>query len=430
MRYARPGIGWVRRIAGTLVTTLMLVGLLTPSIAVAASPQSMYGNDMVGGGMNGGDEWARVYTVRPGDTLAGIAMSFGVTQDALMYANGIRNANKIYVGQQLVIPEKSGDWNMGTGGPECASYYTVRRSDTLSGIAQYYGLETWSLARANGIYDLNEIYSGQSLCIPGDGNKSMQGDWNEPMQGGWSEPMPMAPDQGMDRGMDQGMGGPMEPDRSMGGSMEPSRGTGGPVMEPDHTWSGQTDAGWSGPDDARGPMEPDHSMDRGMDGGMDQGMGGPMEPDRSMGGDWMGPDQPMDGPNRGGPNMQADEYWKGTYFNDKYFSEFALERKDLEVNFNWYTGSPFSDMSQDRFSVRWEKIESFRGGRYRFHAVADDGVRVIVDDQTIIDACKIQPATEYTADLNLGEGLHKLVVEYYEEAEDAQIHVYWEPLRK
>ena len=82
MRYTRPGKRWVRRFAGTLVTVLMLVGLLTPSAAVAASPQSMYGNDMYGsdmygGGMNGGDEWARVYTVRPGDTLAAVAMSFG-----------------------------------------------------------------------------------------------------------------------------------------------------------------------------------------------------------------------------------------------------------------------------------------------------------------------------------------------------------------
>jgi hypothetical protein len=87
-------------------------------------------------------------------------------------------------------------------------------------------------------------------------------------------------------------------------------------------------------------------------------------------------------------------------------------------------------MPQDRFSVRWEKIEYFRAGHYRFFAVADDGVRVIVDDQTIIDAWVIQPATEYKADIFLHEGLHKLVVEYYEEAEDALIKVNWEPLRK
>jgi hypothetical protein len=111
--------------------------------------------------------------------------------------------------------------------------------------------------------------------------------------------------------------------------------------------------------------------------------------------------------------LRPTEYWKGTYFNDKYFGEFALERQDLEVNFNWMTGSPFGELNQDRFSARWEKVEYFKGGPYRFYAIADDGVRVYVDDQLIIDAWVIQPATEYKADVNLGE--------------DAQIRVYWEP---
>jgi hypothetical protein len=79
--------------------------------------------------------------------------------------------------------------------------------------------------------------------------------------------------------------------------------------------------------------------------------------------------------------------------------------------------------------VRWEKAEYFKGGTYRFYAIADDGVRVYVDDQLIIDAWVIQPATEYKADLNLSDGPHKIVVEYYEEAEDAQIRVYWEQRR-
>ncbi len=422
MRYTRPGTRWARRLAVTLVTALMLVGLLTPAVAVAAPAQSRYGED----------EWARVYTVRPGDSLAEIAMQVGVTQEALMRANGIRNANLIYVGQQLVIPEM--DWGMGTGGPECADYYTVHRGDTLSSIALFNGLETWALARANGIYDLNEIYVGQTLCIPGHGDMPMQGEWREPEpERGWDGPA--EPDWSMP-GDDHGMYGPVEPD--MYGPVEPdwsmpadNRGTGGPV-EPD----------WSMPADNRGmdgPVNPDRGMGGPVAGDPDRD--GPVNPDRGQGGpmpepkpgEWMGPDQPggpeQGGPSHGGP-MRADEYWKGTYFNDKYFAEFALERKDLDVNFNWFTGSPFSDMAQDRFSVRWEKIEYFKGGHYRFFAIADDGVRVLVDDQTIIDAWKIQPATEYKADLFLGEGLHKLVVEYYEEAEDAQIRVYWEPLRK
>ncbi|UCC63071.1 MAG: LysM peptidoglycan-binding domain-containing protein [Anaerolineae bacterium] len=45
-----------------------------------------------------------VYLVRPGDTLTGIAWAFGCTVEELVRANGLRNANAIWVGQRLVIP--------------------------------------------------------------------------------------------------------------------------------------------------------------------------------------------------------------------------------------------------------------------------------------------------------------------------------------
>ena len=127
--------------------------------------------------------------------------------------------------------------------------------------------------------------------------------------------------------------------------------------------------------------------------------------------------------------MTGDQTWRGQYFADKYFGEFVTERQDLEVRFNWLKGAPFEGMPQDRFSVRWDKKEYFKAGTYRFTAIADDGVRVYVNDQLIIDAWKIQPATEYTAELYLHEGVHKLAVDYYEEAEDARIEVKWEEVK-
>jgi LysM repeat protein len=46
----------------------------------------------------------RTYTVRAGDTLSGIAVRFGVSQQQLATVNGIRNPNHIYIGQVLRIP--------------------------------------------------------------------------------------------------------------------------------------------------------------------------------------------------------------------------------------------------------------------------------------------------------------------------------------
>ena len=49
----------------------------------------------------------------------------------------------------------------------CRAVYVVKRGDTLSGIAAYYGISTKTLQRANHIKNRNRIYVGQRLCIPG-----------------------------------------------------------------------------------------------------------------------------------------------------------------------------------------------------------------------------------------------------------------------
>ena len=54
-------------------------------------------------GDNGGSTPV-TYTVKSGDTLAGIAAKFKTTVAKLMAANDIKNANSIQVGQKLTIP--------------------------------------------------------------------------------------------------------------------------------------------------------------------------------------------------------------------------------------------------------------------------------------------------------------------------------------
>lgn len=137
----------LRRVGLALLLVLALVGAILPTAAFAAGEtapvQSGY-----------------VHIVQKGETLSGIARYHGVTIHALMYANGLADPNYIYVGQRLYIPTDGG------APAGCASYYYVQRGDTLSRIAAYYGINTHALARANGIWDANQIYVGQKLCIP------------------------------------------------------------------------------------------------------------------------------------------------------------------------------------------------------------------------------------------------------------------------
>jgi LysM repeat protein len=377
MANTRPA--WrLRRLLLTVGLLLAMTGAL-PSAALAAPAQSEPGQE----------RWVRVYTVRPGDTLGSIALKYGVTVEALMEANNLRNPNVIVVGQDLVIPE-TGAGKPGTGGPACADYHVVRRGETLSGIAYAYGLEPYTLARANGIYDLNEIYVGQQLCIPAKGGAPKPAP--EPQK---PEPKPEPEPRG-------------EPQPPADGPQQPNHPPDGPQRPPEQDGPQQPGDGPQQPD---GPNRP---------------------PDGRPGGPPDGPnDGPHDGPDDGDKRpSHSDQYWKGSYFRDKYFAEFVEERKDAEIRFNWYKGKPFEGMPEDRFSVRWEKVEFFQSGWYRFKATSDDGVRVYVDDQLVIDGWKIQPATEYKGEIFLHEGGHKLVVEYYEEAEDALITVEWEGIRR
>lgn len=103
----------------------------------------------------------RVYTVRHGDTLYGIARRFGVGLQAIIRANGIANPNRIYAGQRLIIPGGGS-----TAPPSGGVWYTVRPGDTLAGIAWRFGVNMWAIVRANNIPNPNLIHVGQRLYIP------------------------------------------------------------------------------------------------------------------------------------------------------------------------------------------------------------------------------------------------------------------------
>ena len=103
-----------------------------------------------------------------GETLFSIGRLYNVSPWAIASANGLANPNCIYSGQQLYIP--AGPPYYGGCQPPCGGWqgwhYTVRCGDTLLGIARAHGVSAWSIARANGIYNMNHIWAGQRLVIP------------------------------------------------------------------------------------------------------------------------------------------------------------------------------------------------------------------------------------------------------------------------
>ncbi|MDY7076502.1 MAG: PA14 domain-containing protein [Chloroflexota bacterium] len=236
-----------------------------------------------------------IHIVQRGDTLYSIARRYGMDVWTLARANGIVNPNRIYVGQRIVVPSSQ----------PAGTVHVVQRGETLLQIALRYGVDAWTIARANGIANLNHIYVGQRLVIPG----------------------------------------------------------------------------------AAPPVKP--------------------RPQPSLPSSWPGP-------------------WTGEYFDNVNLTGSAyVTREDVDINFNWGWGPPAGGMPTNSFSVRWGGTFHFDEGTYRFYTRVDDGVRVYVDGERIIDGWRDGGFRFYSADRVLTTGDHTIQVEYYDRTQVSRIHFWW-----
>jgi membrane-bound lytic murein transglycosylase D len=94
------------------------------------------------------------HVVRKGEALSAIAERYGAKTSDVMRWNGIKNANRIYVGQKLTLYEKASNWTT----------YKVRKGENLSLIAQRNGCSVSDLKSWNNLGS-SKIYVGQTLKI-------------------------------------------------------------------------------------------------------------------------------------------------------------------------------------------------------------------------------------------------------------------------
>jgi len=99
-----------------------------------------------------------VHVVQWGETLSLIANRYGVTVKSIMSTNGLHDPNFVYVGQRLTIPAPSG--------PPQGGRHVVAPGETLTSIAFRYGTTVGALASANGLSNTDLIYVGQVLNVP------------------------------------------------------------------------------------------------------------------------------------------------------------------------------------------------------------------------------------------------------------------------
>ena len=115
-----------------------------------------------GSGLYQGQRPDRQHAIAQGETLSEIANRYGVGVETLMASNGIANANQIRAGQQLRLPS-AGAMPTPVGG----RHYEVRPGDTLGAIAQRHGMATDDLKALNALDNPDRLQVGQELRIDG-----------------------------------------------------------------------------------------------------------------------------------------------------------------------------------------------------------------------------------------------------------------------
>jgi uncharacterized protein YraI len=118
--------------------------------------------------------------------------------------------------------------------------------------------------------------------------------------------------------------------------------------------------------------------------------------------------------------------WRGEYFNNISFSGAPAQTvTDDYIDKNWGTGAPLTGLPADNFSIRWTASVNFNAGVYRFRVGADDGARLYIDDNLVIDLFTNGPFRTTTRDVQLSAGSHNLKVEYFEATGLAGVVVDW-----
>lgn len=103
-----------------------------------------------------------LHTVKSGDTLSEIAQKYGVSTSSLKSLNNLKRST-VFIGQKIKLPSSSAKKNASTP-VQKPSYHKVRRGDTLSEIAQKYNMSIRQLKTINNLRS-EKIQLGQRLKL-------------------------------------------------------------------------------------------------------------------------------------------------------------------------------------------------------------------------------------------------------------------------
>ena len=116
-----------------------------------------------------------------------------------------------------------------------------------------------------------------------------------------------------------------------------------------------------------------------------------------------------------------------TYYDNMDFTGTRVLRTDPAINFNWGVGSPEPAIDPETFSARWEgQIVPRYSETYTFYAGSDDGVRLWINGQLVVDAWYDRAYTESAGTITLVAGQsYDIRMDYYEKYSGALASLSW-----
>ncbi|WP_375418697.1 PA14 domain-containing protein [uncultured Hymenobacter sp.] len=117
----------------------------------------------------------------------------------------------------------------------------------------------------------------------------------------------------------------------------------------------------------------------------------------------------------------------GVYYEGLNFDTLRHTRLDATIDFNWGTAPPAPDVSSNQFSVRWTgQILPLYTGEYTFYVNSDNGRRLWVNDELIINAWVNDWDREYAGKVRLTAGQKvNIRLEYFDDAGLASARLEW-----
>lgn len=112
----------------------------------------------------------------------------------------------------------------------------------------------------------------------------------------------------------------------------------------------------------------------------------------------------------------------GKYYANKDCTKFVSERIDGNIDFNWGDEAAMPDMPRDLFGVVWNgSLLVETPGEYTFWLASDDGSRLRVDGELVIDNWGDHGMSEKQHTMYLAAGLHGLIARVYDSGGDCAI---------